>query len=90
MQVKQEADEVITTKMEGPGRVTMKNSKKVAAGKRLAEYNHREREELVQVTKAQKSKSKPKLSSSRYYSIGAGYYAHQSKKGEVTKVTSVD
>ena len=65
--------------------------KKVEAGKRLAEYNRRKREEL----KAQKSKSKqvePMLT----YGIGAvlavgviealGYYVYQAKKGAINNV----
>ena len=61
-------NEVITTKMEGPGQVTIKDLKKVAASKKLAEYNRRKREELAQVTKAQ---IEPKLTSKKYYGIGA-------------------
>ena len=45
-----------------------KDPKKVEAGKRLAEYNRRKREEL----KAQKSKQvEPMLDSSTCYGIGA-------------------
>ena len=47
--------------------VMTKDPKKVEAGKRLAEYNRRKREEL----KAQKSQVEPKLTSSQCYSIGA-------------------
>ena len=73
-----------------------KEPKKVEAGKRLAEYNRRKREELA---KAQKIESKPKPTSSQYYGAGAvmavvalgilGYCAYRSKKGDTTKVTSV-
>ena len=73
-----------------------KDLKKVEAGKRLAEYNQRKREELA---KAQKIESKPKLTSSPYYGTGAivavvalgvlGCYIYQSKKGDATKVTPV-
>ena len=66
--------------------VTTKDPKKVEAGKRLAEYNHRKREKL----KVQKSEV---LDSSQYYGIGAvlavgvigglGYYIYKAKKGEV-------
>ena len=56
--------------MDGPGQVMMKDPKKVAVGKRLTEYNRGKREELAQVTKAQKSESEPKLTLSQYYSIG--------------------
>ena len=69
--------------------VTMKDPKKVEAGKRLIEYNHRKREEL----KEQKSKVEPELNSSTCYGIGVvlivavigslGYYLYQGKKGEV-------
>ena len=38
--------------------VTMKDPKKVEVGKRLAEFNHRKREELAQPAKTQ---SEPKL-----------------------------
>ena len=68
-------------------RVTTKNPKKVEVGKRLAEHNHRRREE--------KKWEQAKLENSgvnQYYRIGAvialgvvgglGYYIYQSKKGE--------
>ena len=77
--------------------VTTKDPKKVEAGKTLAEYNRRKREEL----KAQKSKSKqvePMLPLSQCYSIGAalavgvigslGYYVYQAKKGEVNAINN--
>ena len=59
--------------------VTTEDPKKVKAGRRLAEYNHKKREEL----KVQKSEV------SQYYGIGAvlavgvislGYYLYQAKK----------
>ena len=69
--------------------VTAKNTKKVEAGRRLAEYSRRKREEL----KAQKSEV---LTSSTCYGIGAvlavgvigslGYYLYQSKKGEINAI----
>ena len=72
--------------------VTTKDPKKVEVGKRLAEYNHKKREEL----KAQTSEVEPKLTSSMCYGIGAvlavgvigglGYYLYQAKKGEVNAV----
>ena len=68
-----------------PQGVTTKNPKKVEAGKRLAESNHKKREVKKQV----------KLEASgvnQYYGIGGilalgiigglGYYIYQSKKGE--------
>ena len=68
-------------------RVTTKDPKKVEAGKRLAKYNRKKREE-------QKSKV---LTSSQYYSVGAviavgvigglGYYLYKAKKGEVKDVS---
>ena len=69
--------------------VMTKDPKKVEAGKRLAEYNRRKREEL----KAQKSQVKPMLTSSQCYGIGAvlavgvtgglGYYLYQAKVNAV-------
>ena len=66
-------------------RVISKNPKKVEAGKRLAERNHKKRE----------TKKQAKLEASgvnQYYGIGAvlalgvigglGYYIYESKKGE--------
>ena len=74
--------------------VTMKDPKKVAASKKIAEHNRKKREEL----KAQKSESKqvePMLTSNQF-GIGAvlavgvigglGYYLYQAKKGEVNAV----
>ena len=70
-----------------PQRVTTKNPKKVKAGKRLAESNHKKREV--------KKREQVKLEASRvnqYYGIGAvlalgvidglGYYIYRTKKGE--------
>ena len=69
-------------------RVTTKNPKKVEAGKRLAESNHKKRE-------AKKREEQVKLEKSgvnQYYGIGAvlalgvigslGYYIYQTKKVE--------
>ena len=71
-----------------PQLVTTKNPKKVEAGKRLAERNHKKRE----------VKKQAKLEASRvnqYYGIvavlalgvigGLGYYIYRSKKGEQPK-----
>ena len=68
-----------------PQRVTTKNPKKVEAGKRLAESNHKKRE----------AKKQAKLEASRvnqYYGIravialgvigGLGYYIYRPKKGQ--------
>ena len=75
--------------------VTKKDPKKAEVGKRLAEYNHREREEL----KAQKSEVEPMLTLSQCYGIGAvlavgvigglGYYLYQAKKGEVNAINNI-
>ena len=71
--------------------VTTKDPKKVETGKRLAEYNHRKREEL----KAQKSESKqvePMLTYGIRAVLAVGvigglrYYVYQAKKGEVNAV----
>ena len=71
-----------------PQQVTTKNPKKVEAGKRLAEHNHRRREAKMR-EKAQVEKSG---GVNQYYGIGAvlavgvigglGYYIYQTKKGE--------
>ena len=71
-----------------PQRVTTKNPKKVEAGKRLAERNHKKRE-------AKKREEQVKLEDSgvnQYYGIGAvlalgvigglGYYIYRTKKVE--------
>ena len=56
-----------STKVEEPVQVMMEDLKKVAQGKRLAEHNHRKKEELAHEAKTQESK--PKLSQA--YSTGA-------------------
>ena len=71
MAEEQEEPQQVTTKepqvtKKEPQRVTTKNPKKVEAGKRLAEHNHRRREE--------KKRGQAKLEASRvnqYYGIGA-------------------
>ena len=70
-----------------PQRVTTKNPKKVEAGKRLAESNHKKRE----ATKREQAKLEAS-GVNQYYGIGAvialgvigglGYYIYRSKKGE--------
>ena len=45
------------TKVEEPAQMTTKDPQKVAQGKRLAEFNCRKKEELVQKSKAQESES---------------------------------
>ena len=70
-----------------PQQVTTNDPNKVKAGKRLAEYNHKKREEL----KAQKSEGPSGVS--QYYGIGVilavgvigslGYYLYKAKEGEV-------
>ena len=80
-----EENQVTTKELQ---QVTTKNLKKVEAGKRLAESNHRRRE-------AKKREEQAKLEKSgvnQYYGIGAvialgvigglGYYIYQSKKVE--------
>ena len=80
----------VTTKM-AEQQVIMKDLKKIEGGKRLAEYNHRKRDEL-----AKPQKSERKLTLSQYHgtravvAIGAlgvlGYCVYQFKKGDVTPV----
>ena len=80
-----EENQVTMKGVEG-NRVTTNNPKKVKAGRRLAEYNRKKKEEL----KAQKSEVELLLDSSQHYGIGAvlavgligglGYYLYQVKK----------
>ena len=65
---KMENNNVSASKVEEPVQITTKDPKKVEAGKRLAEFNHRKREELAQVAKAWDSK--PKLTLSQAYGVG--------------------
>ena len=58
-------DQQVTTKE--PQQVTTKNSKKVEAGKRLAEHNGRKREEK----KREEMKSEDPIRVNQYYDIGA-------------------
>ena len=84
-QVMKEPQQVQQVTTKEPQQVTTKNPKKVEAGKRLAEHNHRRREEQAQV---QKTAEWGKLN--QYYGIGAvmavgvigglGYYIYQTKK----------
>ena len=91
-----ENNNVSTTNVKVPVRVTMKGPMKVEQGKRLAEYNHRKKEELAQVTKAQERE--PKLSQA--YGIGAViavgvlgllfYYIYQSSSPGDNNATKVN
>ena len=87
-QVTKEPQGVAQQIMKQPQRVTTKNPKKVEAGKRLAESNHKKRE-------VKKREEQVKLEASgvnQYYGIGAvlalgvigglGYYIYQTKKVE--------
>ena len=79
--------DVSTTKAEEPVQVTTKDPKKVAVGKKLAEFNCRKKEELAQETKAKENETK------RSYGVGAaiavgelgllGYYIHQEVAQEI-------
>ena len=87
------SNEVTTTKVEEPVQVTRKDPKKIAAGKRLAEWGRKNREKLAQEAKAKENKSN--LS----YGIGAvivirvlgllGYYIFKKGDNNAPKVTSV-
>ena len=84
-----EENQVTTKDPKEVQQVTTKNPNKVEAGRRLAEYNCRKREEL----KTQKQKSEGPSGVSQYYGIGVilavgvigvpGYYLYQAKKEEV-------
>ena len=72
-----------------PQRVTMKDPKKVEAGKRLAAINHKKREVKKREEQVQLEKTTSRVN--QYYGIGVvialgvigglGYYIYQSKKG---------
>ena len=76
--------------MKEPQQVTTKNPNRVKAGKRLAKYNHRKREEKKAQTVEQGAASKL----NQYYGIkavlavgvigGLGYYIYRTKKGQAT------
>ena len=87
-----EQTQVNTTNVEVPLQVT-KDPKKVAAGKRLAEWRHKNKEKLAQEAKAESNeaqKSEPNISQA--YGTGAviavrvlgllGYYIYNSKEGD--------
>ena len=84
-----EENQVTRRKLAEENQVMTKDPKKVEVGRRLAEYNHRKREEL----KVQKSEVKPMLDWSMCYGIGAvlavgvigglGYYLYQAKANNV-------
>ena len=88
-------------KMEGPPQVTTKDPKKVAAGKKLAEYNRKKKEALKeQESKKNEQESKSgtvNLTSNQCYGIGAfavagaiaivGYQVWKSKKRGVESFT---
>ena len=86
-----EENEVTADKLTEPQQVTTKNLKKVEAGKRLAEYNHKKRE----VQKREEQEQVEKGGMNQYYGIGAviaagviggfGYYIYQTKKGAVSR-----
>ena len=63
---KMSSNEVTTTKVEVPLQVTAKDPKKVAAGKKLAEWNCKNKEKLAQPDETRESE--PKLSQAQ--SIG--------------------
>ena len=82
-----EEPQQVTQVTKEPQQVTTKNPKKVEVGKRLAEHNHRRREE-----KKREQAKLEKSGANKYYGIGAvialgvigglGYYIYQSKKVE--------
>ena len=84
----EENQQQVAKELKEPQRVTTKNPKKVEAGKRLAEHNHKKRKAKKREEQAQLEKSRV----SQYYGIGAvialgvigglGYYIYRTKKGE--------
>ena len=95
-----EQTQVNAAKVGEPLWVMTKDPKKVAAGKRLAEWNPKNREKRAQETKTREGETK--LSLGQYYGNGLviavvvsgflGCYSHESKKGDNNdiKVTSVE
>ena len=87
-QIRKEPQQVKQVAKE-PQRVTMKDPKKVEAGKRLAAINHKKRE--VKEREEQAKLEKTASGVNQYYGIGAvialgmigglGYYIYRSKKG---------
>ena len=78
---KMASNEVNATKAEKPVQVTMKDPEKFAAGRELAEFNHRKKEELVQKAKAKEYETK--------LSYGVGCYIYQRCSPGNNKVTPV-
>ena len=86
-QVTKEPQRVTTKDPQQVQQVTTKNPNKVKAGKSLAEYNQRKREE-------KKAQSKASGGVNQYYGIGAviavgvigglGYHIYRTKKGQAT------
>ena len=80
----------VTQVTKEPQRATIKNPKKVEAGKRLAAHNHKKREAKEREEQAKLDKTASGVN--QYYGIGAvialgvigglGYYIYQSKKRE--------
>ena len=75
--------------------VTMKDPKKEELGKRLAEYNHRKREKLVQMKTQRESETKLTYYGARsVIAIGVvgiiSYYVYQSKTPEETTVNQTN
>ena len=70
--------------------VTMKDPKKVKHGERLAEWNHRKREENVQLAKAQSESNITYYGTGTIVAIGVlgviSYYVYQSKTPKETPV----
>ena len=84
-----EENQVMKEPQQEPQRITMKDPKKVEAGKRLTAINHKKRGE-----KREEQAKLEKSGVNQYYSIGAiiavgvigglGYYIYQTKKRQAT------
>ena len=70
--------------------VTTKDPKKVKAGERLAEWNHRKREENIHLAKAQSESNVTYYGAGAVITIGVpgiiGYYVYKSKAQKETPV----
>ena len=75
---------VTTTKTEVPLQITTKDPKKVAVGKRLAEWRRENKEKLTQEAKAQENKTNLSYGIGAVIAVGVlgllGYYIYESKK----------
>ena len=91
--MEEENQQQVKQEMKEPQRVTMKDPKKVEAGKRLAAINHKKREAKKREEQVQFEKTTSRVN--QYYGIGAvlavgvtgglGYYIYRTQKGQASR-----